>query len=76
MAARGHSIMSTAPVAEKITCGTDPLWLCCGFVAMSMPLTPPKISMTRPASAAGRSASPVATWQAPTPSRALVISQR
>ena len=58
--AAGQKAMAMKPVAAKSVCGSEPP-LCSGFAATPMVATPTAIRITRPAKAAGLSASAVMT---------------
>jgi hypothetical protein len=60
--ATGQAAMATKPVAAKSTCGGEPPCpACSGLAATPMVAAPTAIRITRPASAADLSASPVMT---------------
>ena len=76
-AASGQAARAIKPTAAQKVCGSEPPPPAgSGFAATSTVATPPAIKMSRPAKAAGLSASPVRTWQAPTPASASVITHR
>ena len=77
-AASGQAVRAIIkPIAAQKVCGSEPPPPAgSGFAATSTVATPPVIRMSRPAKAAGLSASPVRTWQAPTPASASVITHR
>ena len=73
----GQVARATKPTPAQNVCGTEPPPAAgSGFAAASTVATPPVSTMIRPGAAAGLSASPVITKQAPTPTSASVITHR
>ena len=76
-AASGQTASATKATVDQNVCGSDPPPpAVSGNAATSTVAAPPAIKMRRPADEAGRSASPVITWQAPVPASASVITHR
>ncbi len=71
----GHITRAAKPTPAQHACASEPP-ACSGLAATSTPARPAAIRMSRPGAAAGRSASPVTTSQAPATANASVITHR